>query len=461
MALVKFAHLSMQFSDGSKGIQHDARFLFGQGYDIITGTEAGPGGAVRPILQEVANAKGYRIHFARADSWVAVKKDFIKRDFKTHYIKIIDSSEGIGKHGERGLVWVEFESILNRKFVIGSGHYLTNGRRPGDPNFTLNRRHGKVFRDWAPGHGKGAIILYNGDQNMVDEHLDTFLGAPFTSLWDKFKKWPNTGHGNIDVIGPADKNMGLKWKNIRAFSDNKVPLRTDHYLLVATADVKPHRKKRRMNDSPQTRVARNLRRRGLKVVGRKKALIFSSVYRQRRTTRPHHIIWNGDRDRSDDRVDTIWAHITVTRANEVSMGSCMRTLHRIGMERFNSGISYNFLIHHRTGEIGLGQHLDAKGTHTIVHRDDLPDFSTDQNAVSLAIAFIGMPGMQVTKAAWEAYEYIIAALVEEGYLTTHFDNVPHSFAVDGTSFAKDCPTSIVRNQLPDLKQGGLAKVRHG
>lgn len=455
MTGVKIAHLSMQFSDGSDAVKHDVKKLFNQDFKIVTGTEAGPGGIVRTILWKGAIEAGYRIHFAHADTWVAVKKDFIKGDWHTDYIKVIGASEGVGKHGERGVVWVEFESVLNRKFVVGAGHYLTNGRRPGDPNFLLNRRHGPVFEKWVKGHGKGAVVIYNGDQNMNDEHLDTFFGAPLTSTWDKLKKWPNTGHGNIDVVASYDRNLGVDWKNTVVLNDDKFPLRTDHFLVVATADIKPHRKRRRLR-TPTAYVARNLRRRGLKVYGHKRCLIFSSVYRNRRKTHPHHIIWNGDSDRGDDRVDTLWAHISVTHAFKVSMGSCMRTLHTIGMDRFGSGISYNFAIHHITGEIGIGQILDAKGTHTVM-RVPRQGYSTDQNAVSVAIVFIGMPGMQPTKAAWESYEHLIAALIEEGFLTVGFDHNPHSFADPG----KDCPTDVVRERLGELKAGGLKKVRHG
>src|SRR5687768_15060653 len=96
--------------------------------------------------------------------------------------------------------------------------------------------------------------------------------------------------------------------------------------------------------TPTGNVVKNLRKRGVKVYGRKRCLIFDNVYSQRRRTHPHHIIWNGDTDRSDDRVDTLWAHISVTKAVGVSIQSCMRTLHQIGKSRFGSGVSYNLAI---------------------------------------------------------------------------------------------------------------------
>jgi hypothetical protein len=57
---------------------------------------------------------------------------------------------------------------------------------------------------------------------------------------------------------------------------------------------------------------------------------------------------------------------------------------RIGMERFGSGVSYNFLVHMQTGEVAVGQPLDAKGTHTL-NEKRVPGYSYDQNLVARAI----------------------------------------------------------------------------
>lgn len=450
MTKIRMAEISLQFSDSPQQIEHDVQIIFCRDYQFIFGTEAGPFGKIRDIVKKWADKTGYRVQFGRADSWVAVQKTFIKGKWEAGYTKVIDRDEGVGAHGNKGIVWVKFKSELGRTFLLGAGHYLTKGRRAGEPNFALNKRFGTELRTWASQHGQGCVVIYGGDQNIVDEHNDTFFGAPFTSAWDELKKWEGTGHGNIDVIASWDRSRGIEWVHINAIRDRRLRLHTDHFLVEAVANVVNAKHK----GTPTARVVKNLKGRGRRVYGHKTCLIFSSVYKNRRKTHPHHIIWNGDHDPRDDRVDTLWAHISVTRAVGIGIRSCMRTLHTIGMQRFGSGISYNFAIHHRTGQIGVGQFLDAKGTHTVM-RVPRAGYSTDQNAVSVAIVFIGMPGMVVSQKAWESYEHLIAALIEEGFLTTHFDHNPHSFADPD----KDCPTDVVRNMLPELKAGGLRKVR--
>ena len=142
------------------------------------------------------------------------------------------------------------------------------------------------------------------------------------------------------------------------------------------------------------------------------------------------------------KADTLVQHITVTALEGI--GAAMRTLERIGLERFGSGVSYNFAIHPITGEIGLGAFLEAKGTHT-VNDKRVPGFSRDQNAVARAVAVIGMPGVKLRPKAIRALAGLIAAMVDEGALTPTFDYEPHS------RFAwKDCPSDDARAKMPQI-----------
>jgi hypothetical protein len=131
----------------------------------------------------------------------------------------------------------------------------------------------------------------------------------------------------------------------------------------------------------------------------------------------------------------------------------MRTLHRIGMERFQSGVSYNFAVHMHSGWVGGGQALDAKGTHTINDKD-IPGYSHDQNAVSHAIAFIGMPGDVPSDKAVQAYATLTASLIRQGALTKGHDFNPHSMVA-----FKDCPTDAVRAVMPEIHRLALSQVK--
>lgn len=185
------------------------------------------------------------------------------------------------------------------------------------------------------------------------------------------------------------------------------------------------------------RVVRNARKKGVKVIGRKGWGNVSRVYQTRRRTRPH----------KPGPAGTLWQHISVT--NRKGIRYDMRTLHKIGMERFGSGVSYNFGIDIVTGEVGVGQALDAKGTHT-VNNKNIPGYSYDQNFVAHALVYIGMPGQKPSDRAKLAAAKLIAAMIEEGALHETFDYNPHSMVA-----YKDCPTGPMRDTMPQVKRSAL------
>lgn len=154
--------------------------------------------------------------------------------------------------------------------------------------------------------------------------------------------------------------------------------------------------------------------------------------------------------RAKQPADTVVLHISVTHppgAGGKTLSDAMRELERIGMERFGSGVSYNFGIGlNGEGHVGVGQPLDAKGTHT-VNKRNAKGFSYDQNYAARAICFIGMPGQQLSKDARRACVQLLVAMVLEGAITPGFDLVPHSlFAV------KDCPTDTVRDAIATIRR---------
>jgi hypothetical protein len=193
-----------------------------------------------------------------------------------------------------------------------------------------------------------------------------------------------------------------------------------------------------------TKAVRAARRRGVKVLTRRQwGSKYGAVYAQRRRdTRA------GRWGRFRAQADTVVQHITVTLDHGPLTGDFaadVRTVERIGYERFQSGVSYNWLVDMTTGMVAVGQPLDSKGTHT-VNDKGVNGFSHDQNLVARAIAVIGMPGDKLSEKAEAAIVQLLAAMVEVGAVTEGFDYVPHSL------FAwKDCPCEPTRAQMPKIR----------
>lgn len=160
------------------------------------------------------------------------------------------------------------------------------------------------------------------------------------------------------------------------------------------------------------------------------------VYLTRRETRPAH-----------QPADTVVQHITVTldhgplRRNFIED---MKTIERIGWERFKTGISYNWVVDMRTGEIGQGQYLDAAGSHTLNDKG-VHGYSFNQNEMARAIAVMGMENSKLSVAAEESIVDILVSMWRAGAITYRPDYVPHSL------FAyKDCPCDSTRDRMPAI-----------
>jgi len=189
-----------------------------------------------------------------------------------------------------------------------------------------------------------------------------------------------------------------------------------------------------------TRVVRRAQQRGVTILSRKQwGSRYAAVYAWRR-------IWK----RATQPADTVVQHITVTLDHGPLTGDFkadVRTVERIGYERFKSGISYNFVVDMETGMVAVGQPLDAKGTHT-VNDKGVHGYSYDQNLVARAIAVLGMPDSRLSYRAENAIAQLLAAMVEQGAITEGFDYVPHSLFA-----AKDCPCDATRNRMAEIRRG--------
>lgn len=208
-----------------------------QGWWWVTGTEMGDN-ANSNIVKDVADNHGYRYARPGGDSWIAVARNQIVSGFDTSWKKVIDGEAG--KYTNKGVAGVHFKSSLGM-IHVATAHYITKGRpNPSDPAYGVNtgknKKIAQAIGDFARNHD--GLVFYGGDQNIVDKTDDTFFGEPLTSTWDVLKKWPNTGHGCIDVIARADKNKDRTTVHSGAvYDDSEFKLNTDHFLVQATFKI--------------------------------------------------------------------------------------------------------------------------------------------------------------------------------------------------------------------------------
>lgn len=241
---VRVAHFSTRVFNSRRQQAEDIDRVLWLGYDWVTFTEIAKD---RAALRRIAKQRGYRVHApGRTDTAIAIKKSIIKGGWRTGMIPVITKTgKQLGStrpFGPKGLAWVSFKhKATGRRIAVSASHYLTGGRVPGKRSihgrvnhYLLNLQIARTIGAWARTHGKGRrLAFYQGDQNIVDRVADTFFGQPLISCWDELEKWPNTGHGNIDVIARYKRDTKVKVILARAHNDTQVPLHSDHFLIDA------------------------------------------------------------------------------------------------------------------------------------------------------------------------------------------------------------------------------------
>jgi hypothetical protein len=255
--LLHLAELGMQFSDTTRQKTIDVKRVFDHmvEHDItaIMGTEAGGAKSadLRAALRAEAPRAGFHIFLARgSDAWIAVDKSKVVGTPKDWYDPVLDASAGVGKHTGRGVFGVEVDTCTGEHITFLTSHYLTKGDL-FHPEVLIreNRRLNRLLADAIATHAKmkgagGNLVFYGGDQNTVDRESDTFFGHPLTSCWDELEVWPNTGHGNIDVIASYDHDTRVKCVDAWVSNDRKFKLNTDHWLVEAVFSIRPKKAKR-------------------------------------------------------------------------------------------------------------------------------------------------------------------------------------------------------------------------
>jgi hypothetical protein len=183
--LLKIVHASLEVFDSDAQAMHDMRELVRLGAHILCGTESGDDKRQHGMKLLLSDA-GYRSYIpSRTDGWIAVKRSLVHGDWTARYTQVINSAPAMNDphpYSARGVVQVMFS-------------------------------------------------FFTADTNLVDRTTDVFFGKPLTTCWDELGKWPDTGHGNIDVVGSVDNDHRVKCENAKVLTDKDLELFTDHFVV--------------------------------------------------------------------------------------------------------------------------------------------------------------------------------------------------------------------------------------
>ena len=245
---LNLAHVSMYHGLNRSQAEHDAKRIFREGYDWVTGTEAGQN-PVQGVLRSFAEDYKYKFHTYKSN-WIAVRRDIIDRGtFKKGGKTVVDNDDYVGRGHDLNLCFVQFENDDLGEIAIAASHYATRGRPvaggPYSVNAEDNEKLAKAIGRMAERKGDGtALFFYGGDQNIPDNKFDTFFGEPLTSIQDQLKKYPGTGHGPIDVIASYDGDKRVEPVFVRALNDSTQFMYTDHFVVEARYRVRKIRRGR-------------------------------------------------------------------------------------------------------------------------------------------------------------------------------------------------------------------------
>lgn len=246
---LRIAHISMQFNDTPAQKRSDTNKIFARGYDVITGTEAG-GAALNTALRDSAKAHGYYVHVTgRYDTWVAMKQELATGGYLTGEEYVMQGAKSTrprppGIWSPKALVWASWTMPGYGRLTVGSVHTLTRKGAGAALKRSSDRKFARIINRWGKRHGRGTnMVMVAGDFNLSDRLFDLFKmwrgRAKFKTCWDELRKWPNTGHGNIDAIARYIPDARVKLLGARTLNDKAFPLHTDHFLVEAEYQIRP------------------------------------------------------------------------------------------------------------------------------------------------------------------------------------------------------------------------------
>lgn len=235
-------HTSLNVFDTASEQSSDAMKAFRLGKHVITGTEA-----YLPGLEAAAEKYNYWLYKnAMCDGWIAVKKTISAEQPKSGFIKILKSAKAIGDphpYGPKGVLHSTFIHPKLGPMTIITAHYLTKCRAFGqsqkdNPKCPIDHRRANMelaagimkFADKMA--TKGNLVFFDADTNMITRTDDPFFGGDMQTCWKDTKKYPNTGHGNIDMIARHKKNKRVHPAH-NAVCLEKLGLKSDHKTIWA------------------------------------------------------------------------------------------------------------------------------------------------------------------------------------------------------------------------------------
>ena len=210
----------------------------------ITGTEAGENPNWKDIKRAAA-VRGYVVRRIRSN-WVGVKRSLIKKGSFSWGHEIVAKSKQVATPGhDLSIIWATFTHVtpgVGKISVLGT-HYPIKGD-PGrkSKEYLINLKWTKKLAERLGHHarrlGKGKALCFAGlDTNILGNLSDPFFGNPFVTCWTDRKKYPGTGHGNIDVIARFKGDARVKCVSTRVFRDAQMHLYSDHFLVQAVYEI--------------------------------------------------------------------------------------------------------------------------------------------------------------------------------------------------------------------------------
>lgn len=246
---IKIVHASGEVFDDYDQARNDIRSLIQLQAVILCGTESGDEDRRKMIEFELGDDGYHTFVPSTTDGWIAVHRNFVGHSpVSMRYNEVLPPAGEVHDphpYNGKGVIQVGFtHPTLGRITVVGGGHYLTQGRYagqaqediPGDPvhHREANKKLAHAMADACIAAAKGSgIAFFTADTNMVDREDDVFFGKPLTTCWDEMGKWPDTGHGNIDVIGSVDADNRVKCMEAVALGDDAFPQHSDHNVIEA------------------------------------------------------------------------------------------------------------------------------------------------------------------------------------------------------------------------------------
>lgn len=246
---LKIIHASLEVFDTDGQAVSDLRKIVGLKPHILCGTESGTDHR-QDLMQDVLEKEGYVSYFPgpNTDGWIAVRAKLAGHGFRCSYRKVWGNGKSHHDphpYAEKGVVTFSFDhEQLGHVGIVGGGHYLTKGRwpeqaqqdHPGDPvdHVEANKKLAWAMADAAivQSEGPDAIAFLTADTNLIDHFKDVWYGKPITTCWDELKKWPDTGHGNIDVVASVDADTRVRCSRADVLDDKELRLATDHFLVT-------------------------------------------------------------------------------------------------------------------------------------------------------------------------------------------------------------------------------------